>query len=494
MVPSFEQLALTHGLVINSKELGDQNRTVLTDAEGKLKTRKVDATLLGYTNYCHENSMHKGNQASKYKHAKDDQAKLSRFRQNYYAQESNLSTKPPAFTTQLYLESSIVHLRAHALYLHDTDYYETELFDVIVDPSDTETIHVMHQTMDKLWTLIATYAPSDHNIGKPPTVVDVPAEDGDQKSGKSVPAKHTSTSENPQKVQGLDVARTPAKKHLHDCELVSNNGSTMVFLSEHTTIKLYQDRKEALVELDALLTLKDVTGVVNLRGIHSVSFEQCAPALKLERLANLPDGAALSHLQLRCVTRSLIRTVIACHERGIAHCDIKPDNVMLRADNAVVLIDFGLASTTSEVVDSYRWWSSCGTPGFIWWNSPVEQAWQLDQVALGGLLGSLLDFEGFGDPKYDSIGKLDYSMQELEEKGVDSFVQGGIDVIRALMQRSHSLQAVLEFPWFQIERAHGKENRADEGNMYATQEDNPKYLLTTHVRETRSPFRDVSSQ
>ncbi|KAF8143973.1 kinase-like domain-containing protein [Mycena galopus ATCC 62051] len=41
--------------------------------------------------------------------------------------------------------------------------------------------------------------------------------------------------------------------------------------------------------------------------------------------------------------RQLARALLALHERGIIHSDLKDDNLMLGSDGHLIVIDFGLA-------------------------------------------------------------------------------------------------------------------------------------------------------
>ena len=54
-------------------------------------------------------------------------------------------------------------------------------------------------------------------------------------------------------------------------------------------------------------------------------------------------GGALSMTQAKALLIMLLKGLAACHEAGVVHRDLKPDNIMLRADGSPVLIDFGIA-------------------------------------------------------------------------------------------------------------------------------------------------------
>ena len=46
--------------------------------------------------------------------------------------------------------------------------------------------------------------------------------------------------------------------------------------------------------------------------------------------------------------RGLFQAINHCHAQNIVHRDIKPDNIMITADNTVRLIDFGLSKATKN--------------------------------------------------------------------------------------------------------------------------------------------------
>ena len=61
--------------------------------------------------------------------------------------------------------------------------------------------------------------------------------------------------------------------------------------------------------------------------------------------ARLKQGP-LSAPELAGIALQIADGLAAAHERGVVHRDIKPDNVMLRADHLVKILDFGIATRT----------------------------------------------------------------------------------------------------------------------------------------------------
>jgi tetratricopeptide (TPR) repeat protein len=103
----------------------------------------------------------------------------------------------------------------------------------------------------------------------------------------------------------------------------------------------------------------------------------------------LSEGSAALPLRLS-IGAQLVRAVAALHQRGVAHRDLKPDNVILRNGIDPILIDLGLASLMGVSAT----FSGMGTPGY----APPEQ-WKTgtdpkffgreDIYALGRMLAEL---------------------------------------------------------------------------------------------------------
>ncbi len=119
------------------------------------------------------------------------------------------------------------------------------------------------------------------------------------------------------------------------------------------------------------------------------------------------DGGTLRDLmnlgmtvpQVLDVVADVARALHYAHDKGVVHRDVKPSNILYKADRTVVLADFGIAKAMDSSSTATMAGASIGTPDYM---SP-EQArgepvdGRSDLYALGVMLFELL----IGKPPYD---------------------------------------------------------------------------------------------
>lgn len=76
----------------------------------------------------------------------------------------------------------------------------------------------------------------------------------------------------------------------------------------------------------------------------------------------LSNGGVVPEAEARMLFLQLMRAVSHCHEYGVVHRDIKPDNILLDSRNSVKLADFGSAEV---VMDGEMINGVVGTPYYV---------------------------------------------------------------------------------------------------------------------------------
>lgn len=105
--------------------------------------------------------------------------------------------------------------------------------------------------------------------------------------------------------------------------------------------------------------------VIGVLGYHEGDAEKNTPPLLLLEWATKGDliSTRLPFSHAMRGVADLFEGIHDLHKKGIVHFDIKPENLLIAADDSVRIADFGLAHTARQAA-GLRGDESCGSPGF----------------------------------------------------------------------------------------------------------------------------------
>ena len=107
-------------------------------------------------------------------------------------------------------------------------------------------------------------------------------------------------------------------------------------------------------------------------------------------------GAGLSQRRALDLIKAVAHAIDAVHKKGVVHCDIKPENIMVRVDGSIALADFGIArrllSAEAEGEAQLQHGDTIGTPYYL---SPEQSSSnvitpQSDLYSLGVMMFEML--------------------------------------------------------------------------------------------------------
>ncbi|ONK74165.1 uncharacterized protein A4U43_C03F3430 [Asparagus officinalis] len=98
-------------------------------------------------------------------------------------------------------------------------------------------------------------------------------------------------------------------------------------------------------EVEIMQHLSGHPNVVMLRSVFedSENFHLVMELCKEGRLLDKMKEGRFSEQRAACLVKDLVGVIKYCHEMGVVHRDIKPENILMMADGAIKLADFGLA-------------------------------------------------------------------------------------------------------------------------------------------------------
>ena len=139
------------------------------------------------------------------------------------------------------------------------------------------------------------------------------------------------------------------------------------------------------------------------------AMDLCADSLgaRIAREGPLPEEHILR------IARDIAAALAFAHQQGVIHRDLKPDNVLLRADGSAVLTDFGIARAVSGYVASTGVNMTIGTPQYL---SPEQaQGRELDQRVDFYALGVTLFKAATGEVPFSSNDWFELARMHVED-------------------------------------------------------------------------------
>ena len=95
----------------------------------------------------------------------------------------------------------------------------------------------------------------------------------------------------------------------------------------------------------------------NVATVFDVSEHERRPFIVMELVEGrslrqlLAEGALTADEKL-AIMKQVAHALAAAHDRGLVHRDVKPDNIVVRADGVAKLLDFGIAKTSVKGIDA----------------------------------------------------------------------------------------------------------------------------------------------
>ena len=123
----------------------------------------------------------------------------------------------------------------------------------------------------------------------------------------------------------------------------------------------------------------------------------------------------MSAADVKALAVPLIAAIANIASNGLVHRDLKPDNIMLRADGSPVIVDFGLVRTLNRASLTPTWQPT--GPGTPWFAAPEQLNnekslidWRTDQFSLGVVLAHCLlerhPYAMVGDTPGQTVGRV----------------------------------------------------------------------------------------
>ncbi len=132
---------------------------------------------------------------------------------------------------------------------------------------------------------------------------------------------------------------------------------------DHHDEQVFARRFEREARLAASLDHPCIVPIHEYGDAHGI-FWYSMPLIHGATLASIAAQGAMSEWEAVALVLPIVDALAHCHERGVIHRDVKPENILVDTDGVPHLMDFGLAKSTVER-DLTRAGRVVGTPAYV---------------------------------------------------------------------------------------------------------------------------------
>ncbi|KAI3794091.1 hypothetical protein L1987_36718 [Smallanthus sonchifolius] len=174
-------------------------------------------------------------------------------------------------------------------------------------------------------------------------------------------------------------SRFPPLMAVKSCALTHSSS----LMNECTMLDQLKDCLEIVTCYGACVTVE------NGEKLYNVALEYASGGSLADKVKN-SENSRLSESEVRRYTKSILKGLQFIHEKGVVHCDIKLQNILLFSGDAVKIADFGLAKRAAGVCDAG--YEIRGTPLYMAPETVVggKQEAASDVWAVGCLVSEML--------------------------------------------------------------------------------------------------------
>eukprot|EP01119_Soliformovum_irregulare_P014964 TRINITY_DN4154_c0_g1_i1.p1 TRINITY_DN4154_c0_g1~~TRINITY_DN4154_c0_g1_i1.p1 ORF type:complete len:271 (-),score=55.02 TRINITY_DN4154_c0_g1_i1:7-819(-) len=165
--------------------------------------------------------------------------------------------------------------------------------------------------------------------------------------------------------------------------------------------------------------------------------------------------APIKEEQAQCFMKQIVSSLLECHAKGIAHRDVKLDNIMIQPNGDLKIIDFGLSKTLEahycqDEVGSIEY----AAPEIL--RKCAYDGYKADVYSLGVVLFALLIGEfPFSVTKIRAHkeGRIPLTLTFPFHKKVSNLAQNLlVKLLRSDPRERIAMDEVLNHPWFPLQR------------------------------------------